>query len=149
MSTCKTRHACDNIWNLGAANTICFSGYLNLSVRVGSTACQQLYYLPLNYLFIPFSFLWVWPHGIRLTSKFANSWAMLAALLSVGNFQDGVLWTIFLDFPPTMIILHSASSVAKIIFLTHQCHTTLVFDTRSCYVAQGITKTIGRSGTWN
>jgi hypothetical protein len=51
-----------------------------------------------------------------------------------------VLWIICLECPPTMIVLNSASWVAKILGLTHHCHSTLVFDTGSCYVAKGPTK---------
>jgi hypothetical protein len=128
MSICKTTHAYDNIWNLGGVNTIWFSGYSSISVRLDSRTCQKLLFTSdlFIYLFIYFLF-----YGFDLMescclSRCCTSWDMPAALLSVGNFQDGILWTIYLDFPPTMIVLHSASRIAKILFLTLHCHTTLV-----------------------
>jgi hypothetical protein len=69
-------HACDTMWNLGGANTICYIGYVRPRVTVGSGTCPTLICLSC------------------ILSRCSTSWATPPGLFWVGNFHYGVSWTL-------------------------------------------------------
>jgi hypothetical protein len=117
-------HACDTMWNLGGANTICYIGCVRPRVTVGSGTCPTLICLSC------------------ILSRCSTSWATPPGLFWVGNFHYGVSWTFWLDCPPSMIILNSASSVAQTIDQMNHCHSLwflrqdLAVYQKAHYVAQ-------------
>jgi hypothetical protein len=82
----------------------------------GTVACIQW---PKGLLLsLTFFFLWYW--GLNSGS---TPWATPPATFCDGSFQYRVLWTICLGWFWTVILLISASWVARIIGLSHQCPT--------------------------
>jgi hypothetical protein len=115
----ETIHACDTIWNLGDANTICCStGCIRPRERLGSRTFPTLtcYLLLLFFILVV---LVLELGALSLLIRCPISWATLPALFQAGYFQDRVTRTICLDHPPTMFIPNPVSSIARIIGLTH------------------------------
>jgi hypothetical protein len=63
-----------------------------------------------------------------------------SSVFIVGYFLAGVLLTIWLDYPPTMVILYSVSWLARMIGLPNPLPSFLIFETRPCYKTLGIIK---------
>jgi hypothetical protein len=59
--------------------------------------------------------------GVCLLDRCFITWATPPALFCVGYFWDGVLLTICLGWPQTIILLISASRVTRITGVSHQC----------------------------
>jgi hypothetical protein len=68
-------------------------------------------------------FKWDWGLNAGFYTCKAGSLSLKSLLQSIcpGNFGDGVLWTICLSWPWTMILPISASEVARITCMSHQC----------------------------